>query len=121
MTARTAVCFVLCLSSFAAGQSATENNLPRISDPKELAIEMAKALMSGDRGRYTALAATPMEMQSQYQGWSGVITSGVIGGILGAVYFASRCNLWVVIVCHGLVDTIGLMAIYFDRRSWICG
>ena len=63
MIARTAVCFVLGLASFAAGQSATEKDLPRISEPKELAIEMAKALVSGDRDRFTALAATRMEME----------------------------------------------------------
>jgi hypothetical protein len=63
MTARIAVCFVLGAASFAAGQGTTEKDLPRISDPKDLAIEMAKALVAGDRGRFSVLAATRMEME----------------------------------------------------------
>jgi uncharacterized protein len=54
-----------------------------------------------------------------YQGWAGVIAAGTIGGLLAMVYFASRRNLWAVILCHALVDTVALSAIYFDRRSWL--
>jgi hypothetical protein len=32
--------------------------LPHIANPEALSIEMAKALVSGDRERFTALAAT---------------------------------------------------------------
>src|SRR5262245_61402590 len=63
MIARTA-CFFLGLASFAAGQSLTERELPRIEKPEVLAIEMAKALVSGDRNRVTALAATRNEMEA---------------------------------------------------------
>ena len=54
-----------------------------------------------------------------YQGWAGVIATGAIGGILALLYFASRRNLWAVIVCHAVVDTVALSAIYFGRRSWL--
>ena len=64
MIARTASCFLLALASFAAGQSATEKDLPRIANPEALAIDMAKALVSGDRARVTALAATRTEMET---------------------------------------------------------
>jgi hypothetical protein len=57
-------CFFLGLASLAAGQGATEKHLPRIADPETLAIEMAKALVAGDRGRVTALAATRKEMEA---------------------------------------------------------
>ena len=63
MTARTAVCVLLGLASLAAGQSATVKDLPHIANPEVLAIEMAKALVSGDRDRFTALAATRTEME----------------------------------------------------------
>ena len=61
MTAQIAVSFLLALASFAAGQRATEKDLPGIATPEALTIEMAKALFSGDRNRVTALAATRME------------------------------------------------------------
>jgi membrane protease YdiL (CAAX protease family) len=54
-----------------------------------------------------------------YQGWAGVIATGAIGSILALLYFASRRNLWAVIACHAVVDTVALSAIYFDRRSWL--
>ena len=56
-----------------------------------------------------------------YQGWAGVIAAGTIGGILGVLYLGSGRNLWVVILCHALVDTVGLTLIYFDCRSWLFG
>ena len=64
MTARTATAgFFLGLASFAAGTGAPEKALPRIPNPEALAIEMAKALVSDDRERFTALAATREEME----------------------------------------------------------
>ena len=64
MTARNAAaCLFLGFASFAAGQKAPGNALPRIANPEVLAIEMAKALVSGDRERFTALAATREEME----------------------------------------------------------
>jgi hypothetical protein len=64
MTARTtAACFCLGLASFAADQVAPEKALPRIANPEVLSIEMAKALVSGERERFTALAATREEME----------------------------------------------------------
>lgn len=63
MSARTAACFFLGLASFAAGRSSAEQALPRIANPEALAIEMAKALVSADRQRFDALAATREEME----------------------------------------------------------
>ena len=54
-----------------------------------------------------------------YQGWAGVIATGTIGALLAFLYFIARRNLWPVIVCHGLVDTVALSLIYADRRSWL--
>lgn len=68
MTARTATaCFVLGLASCAAGQGTPEKALPRIASPEALAIDMAKALVSGDRQRFTALAATREEMEGMLE------------------------------------------------------
>jgi hypothetical protein len=64
MTTLTAAvsCF-LGLASFAAGGHAPQKALPRIAKPDTLAIEMAKAHVAADRGRFTALAATREEME----------------------------------------------------------
>jgi hypothetical protein len=68
MTAQTiTACFLLGLASFAAGRDAAEKALPRIASPEALAIEMAKALVSGDRERFTALAATREEMEQMLE------------------------------------------------------
>jgi hypothetical protein len=64
MTTRTAVaCLLLGLASFQPGKDAPHKALPRIANPEALAIEMAKALVSTDAERFTALAATREEME----------------------------------------------------------
>src|SRR2546422_4659977 len=64
MTIRTATaCLFLGLASFAGGTGARQKALPRFANPEALAIEMAKAVVSNDRDRFTALAATRQEME----------------------------------------------------------
>ncbi len=46
---------------------AAEQAQPRIANPEALAIEMAKALVAGDRARFTALAATREEMETMLE------------------------------------------------------
>jgi membrane protease YdiL (CAAX protease family) len=53
----------------------------------------------------------------RYLGWAGVIATGTIGSLMGLLYLYARRNLWTVIICHALVDTVALLAIYFDRSS----
>jgi hypothetical protein len=62
-TLTAAICCFLGLASFAVGGGVPQKALPRIAKPDTLAIEMAKALVSGDRERFTALAATREEME----------------------------------------------------------
>ena len=63
MTARIiAGVFLLGFVSFAAGKDAPEKALPRIADSRELSVETAKALVAGDRERFTVLTATREEM-----------------------------------------------------------
>jgi len=52
-----------------------------------------------------------------YQGTAGMIAAGIIGGILAAVYLLQQQNLWAVIICHGLVDSVSLSLIYFGHES----
>lgn len=60
-----------------------------------------------------------------YQGRSGVVSTGLIGAVLGWVFVASGYNLWLAILAHGFVDTVGiaLIAVGADEaiRRWIWG
>ena len=55
---------VLAFIALAPPMGGAAQALPRIATPDVLAIEMAKALVSGDRARFTALAATREEMEA---------------------------------------------------------
>jgi len=71
-------------------------------------------------GRVLAIVtgASAFGIAHAYQGWGGVIVTGAIGCFMGFLYFWSARNLWTVILCHAVVDTTGLLALYFDQR-WI--
>ncbi len=48
-----------------------------------------------------------------YKGPAGVVDSGMAGLVLGAAYLLSGRNLWVCILAHGFIDTVGVVALYF--------
>ena len=48
-----------------------------------------------------------------YQGLSGMIATGLTGVVLGWLYLATGRNLWAPIIAHGVMDTSGLVMIYF--------
>lgn len=52
-----------------------------------------------------------------YKGPSGIVDSGAAGLILGAAYILSGRNLWTCILAHGLIDTVGVVALYFGWNS----
>jgi hypothetical protein len=58
---------LLALLAVAAPIGTAEQAQPRIASPDVLAIEMAKALVAGDRARFTALAATREEMEAMLE------------------------------------------------------
>lgn len=43
-----------------------------------------------------------------YQGPSGALSTGVIGFILGVLFVWSDYNLWLPILTHGFIDTVGI-------------
>ena len=47
-----------------------------------------------------------------YQGISGILSTGLMGGILALVYLKSGRNIWLPILLHGWVDTFGFYFIY---------
>jgi membrane protease YdiL (CAAX protease family) len=52
-----------------------------------------------------------------YKGPAGIVDSGMAGLILGAAYVLSGRNLWVCVLAHGFIDTIGLVAVFFGWSS----
>ncbi|MBW6473519.1 MAG: CPBP family intramembrane metalloprotease [Anaerolineaceae bacterium] len=60
-----------------------------------------------------------------YQGSSGILSTGIVGVILGMIFILSDFNLWLAIFTHGFIDTIGigLIAIggdeYLKKQFWL--
>jgi len=53
-------------------------------------------------------------MAHWYQGKSGALSTGIIGVVLGVLFIASGFNLWLPILTHGFIDTVGLFLIYVN-------
>lgn len=70
------------------------------------------------------LASAVFGLAHGYQGRSGVVSTGVLGAVLGWAFVASGFDLWLVVLAHGFIDTIGLalIAVGADeairRRLW---
>ena len=48
-----------------------------------------------------------------YQGPAGVFTTSCDGFMIGAAYLLMRRNLWVAVLAHGFIDTIGIALLFF--------
>jgi len=48
-----------------------------------------------------------------YQGISGVVDTVLAGLMLGLLYLYARRNLWLPILTHGIIDTVGFLIIFF--------
>lgn len=62
-----------------------------------------------------AVTALYFGMAHLYQGWSGIITTGLIGFVFGLIFMKER-NLLLPILIHGLYDMIGITLIYLDKE-----
>jgi len=54
-----------------------------------------------------------------YQGTSGVIITGIIGFIMGMIFFRHRQNLSIAMFTHGFYDMIGITLLYFGEERTI--
>ncbi len=50
-----------------------------------------------------------------YQGTLGIITTGLSGLVYILAYQLSGRNLWLVIIAHGLSNTLSLISVYLGR------
>ncbi|MCL5245189.1 CPBP family intramembrane metalloprotease [Cellulophaga sp. 20_2_10] len=48
-----------------------------------------------------------------YQGITGQIVAGAVGGLIALIFYLRKYDLWFVIAVHGFFDTISLICIYF--------
>jgi membrane protease YdiL (CAAX protease family) len=49
-----------------------------------------------------------------YQGLTGVLDTALAGLLLGLLYLFARRNLWLPILVHGIIDTLGFLLIFFN-------
>ena len=69
---------------------------------------------SGVAATLGALVATALVFGGAhaYQGATGIVNNVVFGLLLGCLYLAGKRNLWLPILTHGMVDTIGFLLIF---------
>jgi hypothetical protein len=56
-----------------------------------------------------------------YQGPSGVLSTGMVGAVLGAIFIGSGFNLWPAIFTHAIIDTLSLLLIYLSLDTRLKG
>jgi membrane protease YdiL (CAAX protease family) len=58
-----------------------------------------------------------------YQNRCGMLSTGIVGAMLGLIFIWSDFNLWLPIFVHGFIDTIGIALIAVDGdaaiRRWV--
>ena len=76
-----------------------------------------QALLAGRRGAglLAALAqATLFGLAHAYQGATGILVTGLLGLVFGLLYLRAK-SLWPLVIAHGLIDTLSLLALYAGR------
>ena len=60
----------------------------------------------------TVLSAVVFGAMHFYQGAAGMVLTGLVGLVFGVVYLLLGRNLWVLVLAHGLIDTVSFISIY---------
>lgn len=63
------------------------------------------------------ITSTVFGLAHMYQGYPGVIATGLISVILGVVYVNSKKVLWYSIFIHGFNNTVGITIIFLDLEK----
>jgi membrane protease YdiL (CAAX protease family) len=77
---------------------------------------LTRVLGNGPLAAATAVAlpAISFGMAHSYQDVPGMLSTGLIALLLGVLFVWTRYNLWLPIIVHGVIDTVGLTFIYLD-------
>lgn len=81
-------------------------------------VQETGRLLGGKQAGYfigVVLSSVAFGLSHYYQGPTGMIMTGFIGFVLGLIYIFNGRNLWLNILVHGFVDTIGFTLIYFGK------
>ncbi len=65
------------------------------------------------------LPAVAFGCAHSYQGPAGMLSTGLMGLILGVIFVLNGYNLWLPILVHGFVDMVGLTLIFQDVDRWL--
>ncbi len=75
----------------------------------------------GDEPAIVALAvvgsALVFGLAHLYQGPAGAVSTGLVGAILGVLFVGAGYNVWLPVVTHGVIDTVGLALIATGRAE----
>ncbi len=82
-----------------------------------LLTRIARALGGAPRAWVGGLTVTSIlfGVGHAYQGWSGMITAGLGGFVFGLLYLATGRNLWVAVIAHGTMDTVGFLLLFLGK------
>lgn len=80
--------------------------------------QLSKLFGGTNYAPYMALIVTSVlfGLAHRYQGVSGMLTTGLMGLIIGWLFIKSPNRLWLCILVHGLYDTLGLTLIFLDQE-----
>lgn len=86
-----------------------------------LMTEIAKVIGTGPLGVIANVIITSIVfgLSHGYQNRSGILSTGVIGGLLAIIFVLSGFNLWLAIFTHGFIDTVGIGWIAIDGDRYI--
>jgi membrane protease YdiL (CAAX protease family) len=69
---------------------------------------------AGSKALAIALTSIAFGMAHGYQDTAGMISTGMMGALLGILFIWSRNSLWLPILVHGVSNTLGITLIFMD-------
>jgi len=79
-----------------------------------LLTRVSKLFSKIKTGNFVGLISTSLifGLCHLYQGWSGVLSTGFVGLLLGIIFLLSRKNLWYSILTHGFINLVSITILY---------
>jgi CAAX protease family protein len=80
-------------------------------------LHRIKVLASGGTGLVAAvvISSVVFGLSHLYQGKSGALSTALVGAMLGVLFVWGGNSLWLPIIAHGVIDTVGLLLIATGR------